>query len=288
MKRHKYLALMLIAAISTGGLAACTSWVTGGDEEDEEQFTQAPLEQLYNEGWDFLISGRYLKAIEKFEEVERLYPSSPWATRAKVMSAYASYADRDYDSAVPALESFVRMHPANPNTAYAYYLIALSYYERISDVGRDQEMTELALSSLADVTKRFPDTAYARDAKIKTDLVYDHLAGKEMEIGRYYQRRGEFLAAINRFTEVINSYQTTSHTPEALHRLTECYYAIGVEGEAKRYAAVLGYNYPDNIWYKRSYKLLARKGEKVDQGWFSSILGESASKKKREKKTEGS
>jgi outer membrane protein assembly factor BamD len=178
------------------------------------------------------------------------------------MAAYASYKKNKYDEAVSMLERFVRLYPNHESTAYAYYLIALCYYEQISDVGRDQKMTDLAMQSLRDVVRRFPDTDYARDAAIKLDLTLDHLAGKEMQVGRYYLSRDNTLAAINRFRYVVENYQTTSHVPEALHRLVEAYTRLGIREEAQRYAAVLGHNFPSSIWYRDSYKQLTGEAPK--------------------------
>ena len=230
-----------------------------GDDEPEVLKPQEPVETLYNGARDTLASGEYKKAVEAFEEVEQQHPSSEWAVRAQIMSGFSSYKAGDYDSAIGTLERFTKMHPNHESAAYAYYLIALCNYEQISDVGRDQEMTQRAQQSLTDVVKRFPDSDYARDAKIKQDLVTDHLAGKEMEIGRYYLKRDEYLAAVNRFKYVVDTYQTTSHIPEALHRLVECYLRLGVRDEAQKYAAVLGNNYPRSRWYKDSYALLEGK-----------------------------
>lgn len=215
-----------------------------------------PVDTLYNEAADQMAAKDYKAAIKTFEEVERQHPESEWAARAQIMAGYGAYRSGDYDQAISTLQRFVKIHPGHESAAYAYYLIALSYYEQISDVGRDQKITEQALQALTEVVKRFPDSEYARDAKLKLDLAYDHLAGKEMQVGRYYLNRQEYLSAINRFRYVVENYQTTGHVPEALHRLVECYLRLGVVDEAKKYAAVLGYNYPGSVWYRDSYKLL--------------------------------
>ena len=191
-----------------------------------------------------------------------------------LMSAYASYEANDYEDAIAAIDRFVALHPGNKDAPYAHYLIAISYYEQIADVGRDQKITQQALKALDDVVDRYPESEYARDARLKIDLASDHLAGKEMEIGRYYLRRGEYAAAINRFRNVIESYQTTTHVPEALHRLTEAYLALGVTTEAQTAAAVLGYNYPGSRWYQDSYALLT--GENLEpaedrDSWISRL-----------------
>lgn len=217
-------------------------------------------EKLYNEARDKVSESSYKEAIKSFEEVERQHPYSPLATHAQVMSAYSSYSMGDYDTTVAVLERFVKLYPSNESTPYAYYLIGMCYYEQISDVGRDQKVTEQALSALRDVVRRFPDSDYARDAKIKMELTLDHLAGKEMQVGRYYLRHDDMLAGINRFRYVVDNYQTTSHVPEALHRLVEAYLKLGVTEEANRYASVLGHNYPNSLWYRDSYKLMTGVG----------------------------
>ena len=239
------LALVFAAAV----LAACAS-------TDEETYNERPVEELYNEAVDAVTIEDYQVASDLFLEVERQHPYSIWATKAQLMSAYSFYARGQYDDAVLALDRFIQLHPGNRDISYAYYLKGLSYYEQISDIGRDQRMTELALASLSDVTRRFGDTKYARDAQLKIDLTQDHLAGKEMEIGRFYLRRGQYLAAINRFRNVIDKHQSTTHTPEALHRLTEAFTALGIEPEVRENAAVLGYNFPGNDWYVDTYQLV--------------------------------
>jgi len=223
---------------------------------DDEAYVERPVEELYNEAQDLLEEGDASRAGQAFEEVERQHPYSQWATRAQLMSAYAYYEANSYDEAIAAAERFIELHPGHPDVPYAHYLIGISYYERISDVGRDQKMTEQALAAFDELRRRFPDSAYARDAELKADLARDHLAGKEMSIGRYYLRRGQYVAAINRFRNVVERYQTTTHVAEALHRLTEAYLALGLQQEAQKNAAVLGYNFPGSQWYMDSYALL--------------------------------
>lgn len=214
------------------------------------------IEVLYDKASTSFEAQSYKQAVEEFSEVERQHPYSEWAARAQVMAAYSAYRAGQFDDAVAILDRFVKLHPTHASAPYAYYLTALCYYTQISDVGRDQKMSEHARAALRDVVERFPDTDYARDAKLKLDLTTDHLAGKEMEIGRYYLKRNDYPAALNRFKFVIDNYQTTTHTPEALHRLVETYLRLGVVGEAKKYAAVLGYNYPGSEWYKFSYEMM--------------------------------
>jgi outer membrane protein assembly factor BamD len=233
-------------------LAACKS--------PEPEIPDTPVEVLYNNALDTLNSGNTRQAAKLFDEVERQHPYSTWATQAQLMSAYSYYLIDSYDDAIPALERFIDLHPGNRGAAYAYYLRALCYYEQIADVSRDQGNTEEAQRALSDVIARFPNTPYARDATLKLDLVRDHLAGKEMAVGRYYMERGQYLAGINRFKNVIDQYQTTTHVPEALERLTESYVALGIYAEAERTASVLGYNYPGSPWYQDAYNLLTSKG----------------------------
>jgi len=242
--------IVIIAALT---LASCA---TGKDQAQEED---TPVEVLYNRAADALDAGRYREATRLFEEVERQHPYSQWASRAELMGAYASYRDLRYDQALLALDRFIALHPGNKDIDYALYLRALCFYEQISDVARDQAMTEEALRALDALIRRFPDSVYSRDAALKRDLTLDHLAGKEMEIGRYYHNRGELNAGINRFLTVVKDYQTTTHVPEALHRLVEAYMTLGLRGEALRVAAVLGYNYPGSSWYEASYRLLDRQ-----------------------------
>lgn len=240
--------ILSLAAI--GFLAACSSG------KDANRVEEQPVEVLYNRAAKALDAGQYTEATKYFEEVERQHPYSQWATQAQLMAAYAYYQGQNYNEAILSLDRFIELHPGNRNVDYAYYLKALCYYEQISDVRRDQEMTQKAVEALEALTNRFSDSKYARDATLKRDLTSDHLAGKEMEIGRYYLNRGELNAAINRFRSVVQKYQTTTHTAEALHRLVEAYLTLGLTEEATKVAAVLGYNYPGSKWYKRSFDLL--------------------------------
>ena len=193
-----------------------------------------------------------------FDEVERQHPYSIWARRSQLMGAYSYYLDRDYTKSIESAQRFLSIHPGNRDAVYAYYLVSLGYYEQISDVTRDQRITRQAQDALGELVRRYPTTRYAADARLKLDLVQDHLAGKEMEVGRFYEVRGQWLAAALRFRTVADTYQTTTHVPEALMRLTECYLALGTPDEAQRAAAVLGRNYPGTRWYERSYKLMGQ------------------------------
>ncbi len=250
------------------GVAACSSG------ENEDRYVARDVEVLYNLAQDNLKKKNYRLSALAFDEVERQHPYSVWARRAQLMAAYAHYMTNNYDDSVLAAERFLQLHPGNRSAPYAYYLIAISHYEQMSDVGRDQEQTLRAQNALVEVIRRYPDTEYARDAKLKLDLTLDHLAGKDMEVGRFYMQRKEFLAAQIRFRNVIEQYQTTSHTPEALHRLVEVYLALGIYDEAKMAAAVLGHNYPGSKWYRYSFNLLSGKDmapEAKSGSWLSKL-----------------
>lgn len=237
------------------GLSACAADKDKDEKDKDKVENQVPVETLYTRATHSLDEGDFAKAAKQFDEVDTQYPYSQWATRAQLMTGYADYKALKYDAATVALDHFIELHPGDPDAAYAYYLRALCYYEQISDVRRDQKMTQLALDNLKQVVDRFPNSKYARDAALKIDLTQDHLAGKEMEIGRYYLDRKQFQASIPRFQKVIDQYPTTTHVPEALHRLTEAYLSLGLTEEAKKTAAILGHNFPQSSWYKDSYKL---------------------------------
>jgi outer membrane protein assembly factor BamD len=245
-------------------LAAC-----GGTTKNA--YIEKPVDDLYNQAMDQMAEERYADAAKTFEDVESQHPYSVWATKSQLMEAYADYENEDYNQAVIAADRYIQLHPGNLDVDYAYYLKAISYYVQIVDVGRDQKITELARSALEDVIRRFPETRYARDAELKLSFVRDHLAGKEMEIGRYYLDRGQYLAAMNRFKRVVDKYQTTTHVPEALERLVECDLALGLVSEAKRNASVLGYNYPGSEWYGDAYALL--KGSEEPDAETRSFVG---------------
>jgi outer membrane protein assembly factor BamD len=240
-----------IAIVTALSLSACST-----DEIPTKEAAEAPPEKLYSDALEQLDRANWQQCALGFDEVERQHPYSAWARRAILMSAYCYYQENKYTEAITAADRFITLHPGNKEAPYAYYLKAVSLYEQIVDVGRDQRRTEQAMGALTELIRRFPQTDYARDARLKLDLTRDHLAGKEMAIGRYYLRSGEYVAAINRFRTVIEKYQTTSHVPEALHRLVECYLSLGVKKEAQTAAAVLGYNYPGSEWYEDSYNLL--------------------------------
>lgn len=260
---------MLLAALLL--LAGCGG---GGTKAPAAQAKEPPVEVLYNAALDHLVEQDYDEAAASFDFVERQYPYSVWATKAQLMAIFAYYMTNDYDLAIGAADRFIRLHPGSKETPYAHYMIAVSHYEQIADVERDQGRTQDALAKLEEVIRRYPRSSYAQDAQAKLALTQDHLAGKQMSVGLYYLQRGHFVAAINRFQSVIENYQTTSHAPEALHRLVESYLSLGVVDEAKATAAVLGHNYPRSSWYRDSYTLLQGRDlspEASEGSWISRV-----------------
>ena len=245
----------MIAAALIGSLAGCATSKNKG----ETRYVARDVDTLYNGAKDRLDRRQYKVAAELFDEVERQHPYSIWARRAQLMSAFSYYLSRDYTASISSAQRFLSIHPGNKDAVYALYLVAVDYYEQIQDVTRDQKITQQALDALGELIRRYPDSPYAADARLKVDLVRDHLAGKEMEIGRFYERRGEWLAGVLRFRNVVDTYPTTTHTAEALMRLTECYLALGVPDEAKKTAAVLGANYPGSKWYEHAFELINKK-----------------------------
>ncbi len=235
-------------------LAAC--------QESNDEYVERPVEELYTEAMNRLNSGSFSKAAEGFAEVERQHPYSNWALRAQLMSGFAYYQAKKYDEAIESFSVFIGLHPMHKDVPYAQYMIGICYYEQVPITERDQRSTEKALLAFKEVVDRYPNSPYAKDAKIKMDFIHDHLAGKEMDVGRYYQSQGNYLAAVNRFKIVVAQYQTTNHAQEALHRLVECYLSLGLVDQAKAAAAVLGHNYPGSPWYQESYNLL--NGKKKD------------------------
>lgn len=254
------LAVLAAATVALGLTAGCAG---GGKAKKDVAYVARDVDTLYMAAKDRLDRGESKQAAALFDEVERQHPYSPWARRAQLMSAFSYYVARDYPKSVQSAQRFLSIHPGNKDAPYAYYLVALCYYEQISDVTRDQKITQQALTALTEVMRRYPNTSYASDARLKIDLVNDHLAGKEMEIGRFYQRSGKWLAGTLRFRTVVEKYQQTSHTPEALYRLVESYLALGVPEEAQKAAAVLGNNYPGSEWYERAFKLMNAKAPGV-------------------------
>ncbi|MEQ1687303.1 MAG: outer membrane protein assembly factor BamD [Sphingopyxis sp.] len=252
-RKHTLIAAVLASSLTLTGCAMLGG--SGGNPRDT-RYVARDVNTLYTAAKSRMDNGDYRVAAALFDEVERQHPHSAWARRAQLMSAFNYYAARQHTESLASAQRFLQLHPGNRDAPYAYYLVALNYYEQISDVTRDQRITQQALDALNEVIRRYPDSEYASDARLKVDLVNDHLAGKEMEIGRFYQRASNWLAATVRFRSVVDNYQTTSHAPEALYRLVESYLSLGLPDEARRVAAVLGRNYPGSEWYGRAYDLL--------------------------------
>jgi len=249
---------MIVILTAALALSACNTF--GKKKKPTLAYEERPVDLLYNAGAERLDRHQWTEAVDYFREVERQHPYSEWARRSIMMTAYAHYQANDYAEAIADADQFISLYPGNPSTPYAYYLKAICYFEQIVDVGRDQASTAEAGEALREVAKRYPYSEYAADARLKIDMVQDQLAGKEMNIGRYYLRTGDPMGAIGRFRTVVDKYQTTSHTPEALYRLVEAYLTVGLVGEAKKNGAVLGYNYPGDPWYQAAYQLLTAKG----------------------------
>ena len=269
------LAVVAVSALST---SAC---LNRGGERPRLAYEERPVEALYNTGYARVESRRWSDAIDYFQEVERQHPYSEWSRRAILMQIYAYYQNNNYAEAIAASDRFIALFPGNPSAPYAFYMKALCNFEQITDVGRDQGYAQAALDGLRDVARRYPGTNYAIDATVKIDMVNDQLAGKEMSIGRYYQRANQPLAAINRYKTVIDNeaFQRTSHTPEALFRLVEVYTALGLKDEAMRNGSVLGFNYPGSPWYAEAYALLSDEGARPDvaptgqrESWLRRII----------------
>jgi outer membrane protein assembly factor BamD len=254
-------AILLLTAAAAVPLAGCAH---GGKGKADTAYVARDVNTLYAAAKKTMDQGDYEQAAKVFDEVERQHPYSVWARRAQLMSAFNYYLAQKYQDTINSARRFVTIHPGNAEAPYAQYLIAMSYYQQIPDVNRDQTTTQSAADAFGELIRRYPDTRYAADARLKLDLINDHLAGKEMEVGRFYQRSGQWLAATYRFRSVIDNYQTSSHAPEALERLVECNLALGLPDEARRNAAVLGANYPGSYWYKQSLKLLGQEQRRIE------------------------
>ncbi|MFT4955933.1 MAG: outer membrane protein assembly factor BamD [Brevundimonas sp.] len=268
---------LAVALAAVTALSACA----GRENRPRLVYEERPVDALYNAGFQRLERERWLDAVAYFQEVERQHPYSEWSRRAILMQMYAFYRQGRYQDAIAAADRFIQLYPGSPSASYAFYMKGVCYFEQIVDVGRDQAATGQALIALRDVDRRYPDTPYAADARIKIDMVNDQLAGKEMAIGRWYQRQQQPLAAINRYRTVIDNeeFQRTSHTPEALYRLVELYLTLGLDEEATRNGAVLGHNYPGSRWYQDAYVLLTNDGQRLDvepegerEGWLGRLI----------------
>lgn len=243
-------------AVSFGSILVSALALTSCSTTDEKAYQERSVEELYNEAMDKLEEREYTRASEAFDEVERQHPYSPWATKAQIMAAFSLYRGQKYDQVIASLESFSQLHPANPDVPYALYMTGLCYYEQIGPSSRDQRDAEDSLRTFNELLRRFPNTAYALDAKQKIILLKDALAGKSMDIGRYYLDRKAFQAALPRFQEVVTRFQTTKHVEEAHYRMVECYVGMGLRDQALKAAAVLGHNYPGSSWYAEAYSLV--------------------------------
>lgn len=272
---------LMTVAVAALTVSACA----GNKPRQRLAYEERPVELLYNTGYQRLQSRRWTDAVDYFQEVERQHPYSEWSRRAILMQVYAYYQNNNYQDAIAAADRFIALFPGNPSAAYAFYMRAICNFEQIVDVGRDQGYAEAALVGLRDVARRYPNTPYATDARVKIDMVNDQLAGKEMAVGRFYQRANQPLAALNRYKAVINNeaFQRSSHTPEALYRLVEVNVALGLNEEATRNAAVLGHNYPGSAWYAEAYALLTERGQRPDvqpearrESWLQRLIPGSA------------
>src|SRR5687768_7255645 len=247
------------AALIACALVLPAAGCAGNKNAADTAYVARDVNTLYDLAKRRMDQGLYEQSAKLFDEVERQHPYSVWARRAQLMSAFSYYLARKYPEAVSSARRFLTIHPGNKEAPYAHYLVAMSFYEQMEDVTRDQRITQQAADAFGELVRRYPESRYAADARVKLDLINDHLAGKEMEIGRFYQRSGNWLAATARFRAVVEKYQTTSHTPEALHRLVESYLALGIPLEARKAAVVLGANYPNSVWYRRAYRLIYYK-----------------------------
>jgi outer membrane protein assembly factor BamD len=264
---QKYPILLIISILSI--LSACSS-------TEEEKYIERPVEELYNTGLKELKDRNFNKAANAFDEVERQHPYSQWATQAQLMSAYAHYQNQKYEKSLAALDTFIQLHPAHPDISYAHYLQGLCYYEQLSPVERDQKMTELAMNAFQEILKRFPESSYAKDARLKLSLLQDMMAAQEMQVGRYYQMRKGYIAAMNRFKKVVKDFQTTAHVPEALHRLVEVNLSLNLKEEALSTASILSHNFPASSWYAETYFLMKgedfrEKNSKEHSSWITKI-----------------
>lgn len=267
-------AFRLVTAVAALGflVAGCTSTAGTKDAFADDQ----PAGTLYNEGLAYLNAGKLTDAVKSFDEVDRQHPYSEWARKALIMSAFASYRRGRNEDTISSAQRYLTLYPGSPDAAYAQFLIGSSYFRQIPDVTRDQDATRRAMAAMDEIITRYPDSEYAADARNKIIVAKDQLAGKEMQVGRYYLERREFIASVNRFRVVVTEYQDTRHVEEALERLVEANLAMGLTSEAQTAAAVLGHNFPDSPWYKDAYKLLSSGGlePREDKGsWISKLFG---------------
>lgn len=263
------IALLLAVALP---MAGCSIF----DDKKDDVAPDEPADQLYNEGLSGLNDGDYDKAKKKFAEVDRQHPYTDWGRKSVLMTTYTSYKSGRYEEAISSGNRYVQLHPTSPDAAYAQYLVGMSYYNQVPDVSRDQERTSRSIAAFDELVRRWPQSEYAEPAKRRAMIARDQIAGKEMQIGRFYLGRKDYTGAINRFRVVVSQYQQTRHIEEALHRLVEAYVSLGIVGEAQTAAAILGHNYPDSDWYKQSYALLNGQGvqpQENQDSWISRAFG---------------
>ena len=252
-------AALLVACACAVPLAGCAT----GKSKSDTAYVARDVSSLYGAAQRSMDGADYEQAAKLFDEVERQHPYSVWARHAQVMSAFNYYLAQKYNDAISSGQRFLTIHPGSDEAPYAQYIVAMSYYEQIADITRDQTISQQAADAFNELIRRYPESRYASDARLKLDLLRDHLAGKDMEVGRFYQRSGQWLAATYRFRNVVNNYQTSSHAPEALERLVECYLTLGIPDEAWKAAAVLGRNYPGTYWYRQSLRLLEKERQRT-------------------------
>ena len=266
--------LLTLCGVGLGGCDALDSINPFAEKYKPEVVPDVPADKLYSDGLARMEDKDYEGAAKKFGELDKAYSYSDWSRRALLMTAYSNYEGQKYDDAISASKRYLQRHPASKDAAYAQYLMAMSHYKQIPDVTRDQDRSEKALAGLQELVQKYPTSEYATDAKAKIQITRDQLAGKEMEVGRFYLERRNFPAAINRFRDVVSKYQTTRHAEEALERLVEAYMALGITAEAQTAAAVLGHNFPDSPWYKDAFALLQNGGlepREEKSSWLSKI-----------------
>jgi outer membrane protein assembly factor BamD len=271
VRRAVFAALAVTMAFSAG---ACSTF--GGKDDEVVVYSDDPPDKLYNEGLFNLNSNKYDKAASKFQELDKQHPYTEAGRKGALLEVYSQYKQGNYDEAATAAKRYVALHPTSPDAAYAQFLLGMSYYNKIPDVTRDQTRTQQALNALEEVPRKWPNSEYAEPARQRIQLARDQLAGKEMEIGRYYLKERNYIGAINRFKTVVTTHQTTRHVEEALARLAEAYMSMGIVGEAQTAAAVLGHNFPQSPWYKDTYTLMSTKGltPREDKGsWISKAFG---------------
>ncbi|MGQ4273143.1 outer membrane protein assembly factor BamD [Terrihabitans sp. B22-R8] len=267
--RRAVLTTLAVALAFSAG--ACSTF--GGSKKDEViVYSDDPPDKLYNEGLFNLNQNKFEQASKKFNELDKQHPYTEYGRKAGLLETYAQYKQGNYDESAASAKRYVTLHPSSPDAPYAQFLLGMSYYNKIPDVTRDQTRTQQALEALEDVIRKYPDSEYAEPARQRIQVARDQLAGKEMEIGRFYLKERNYVGAVNRFKTVVTVHQTTRHVEEALARLAEAYMALGIVGEAQTAAAVLGHNFPQSQWYKDTYALMSSKGmrPREDKGsWIS-------------------